>query len=78
MQIKAALLRGKNQPFTFIALELDTPKTDEVCVRLTASGVCASDAHTRSGRIPSPLPDYTFEAVDRPQTMAQAFDITIK
>jgi len=37
-------------------LTLDDPREDEVLVRIAATGVCASDAHTRSGRIPSPLP----------------------
>ena len=56
MQISAALLSGTNQPFQVTRLELDEPKSGEVLVRLAASGVCASDAHTQSGRIPSPLP----------------------
>lgn len=56
MQITAALLSGTNQPFETTRLELDEPKSGEVLVRLAATGVCASDAHTQSGRIPSPLP----------------------
>ena len=56
MEITAALLSGINQPFETTLLELDEPQSNEVLVRLAASGVCASDAHTRSGRIPSPLP----------------------
>lgn len=56
MQITAALLSGTNQPFETTQLELDEPKSGEVLVRLAATGVCASDAHTQTGRIPSPLP----------------------
>lgn len=56
MHIKASLLSGCDQPFEIATLELDEPKDEEVLVRLAATGVCASDAHTRSGRIPSPLP----------------------
>lgn len=56
MQIKAALLRGTNQPFEVTTLELDAPRDAEVRVRIAASGVCASDSHTRTGRIPSPMP----------------------
>lgn len=56
MEITAALLSGIDQPFEITTLSLDEPKPDEVLVRLAATGVCASDAHTQSGRIPSPQP----------------------
>jgi S-(hydroxymethyl)glutathione dehydrogenase/alcohol dehydrogenase len=56
MEIEAALLTQTDAPFQVIPLTLDAPGPNEVLVRLVASGVCASDAHTRSGRIPSPLP----------------------
>ncbi|MCH1867975.1 zinc-binding dehydrogenase [Nocardioides sp. CFH 31398] len=56
MQITAALLSGVGQPFEITTLTLDDPGPGEVRVRLATSGVCASDAHTRSGRIPSPTP----------------------
>ncbi|WP_299053632.1 zinc-binding dehydrogenase [uncultured Nocardioides sp.] len=56
MEITAALLRGVGQPFEITTLTLDEPGPDEVRVRLAVSGVCASDAHTQSGRIPSPTP----------------------
>ncbi|MFC5138343.1 alcohol dehydrogenase catalytic domain-containing protein [Actinomycetospora rhizophila] len=39
-----------------VTLELSDPRPDEVLVRLAATGICASDAHTHSGRIPSPSP----------------------
>lgn len=56
MEITAAYLGGLNQPFEVTTLNLVPPREGEVLVRIAASGVCASDAHTRSGRIPSPLP----------------------
>lgn len=56
MEITAAFLDKENDPFEVTRLELDEPREDEVLVRLAASGICASDAHTRSGRIPSPMP----------------------
>lgn len=56
MLIEAALLDATDVPFRVTSLTLDDPGPDEVLVRLSASGVCASDAHTRSGHTPSPLP----------------------
>ncbi|OIH98161.1 zinc-binding dehydrogenase [Curtobacterium sp. MCBA15_001] len=56
MQIEAALLTHTDAPFRIVPLDLDDPGPNEVLVRLAASGVCASDAHTRSGHTPSPLP----------------------
>lgn len=56
LQITAALTAAVDSPFRVLELDLDEPRDDEVLIRIEASGVCASDAHTRSGRIPSPLP----------------------
>lgn len=56
MEITAAFLAGANQRFEVTTLDLAAPQPTEVLVRIVASGICASDAHTRSGRIPSPLP----------------------
>lgn len=56
MEITAAYLSGADRPFEVTTLQLDQPKQNEVLVRIAATGICASDAHTRSGRIPSPLP----------------------
>lgn len=56
MEITAAYLAGVGADFEVTSLELASPRANEVLVRLVASGVCASDAHTQSGRIPSPTP----------------------
>lgn len=56
MEISAAVLPGVGLPFELTTLTLDEPGPGEVRVRLATSGVCASDAHTQSGRIPSPTP----------------------
>jgi NDMA-dependent alcohol dehydrogenase len=56
MDVTAAYLSDVGAPFEIRTLELSEPRATEVLVRIVASGVCASDAHTRSGRIPSPLP----------------------
>lgn len=56
METTAAVLSELNAPHEFRRITLDAPQQDEVLVRNVATSVCASDAHTRSGRIPSPLP----------------------
>ena len=56
MKVTAAVLPGVGLPFEMTSLELDEPGAGEVRVALAVSGVCASDAHTQSGRIPSPTP----------------------
>ncbi len=55
-EIRAAVLEELNAPLALKRLTLDEPGPGEVLVKVAATGVCASDAHTRSGRIPSPLP----------------------
>ncbi|MEJ2889302.1 Zn-dependent alcohol dehydrogenase [Actinomycetospora aeridis] len=49
-------MTAPDEPLETVTLELDDPRPDEVLVRLAATGICASDAHTHSGRIPSPSP----------------------
>lgn len=56
METRAAVLEETAAPLAFRTLRLDEPRPGEVAVRIAATGVCASDAHTISGRIPSPLP----------------------
>ncbi len=54
--MRAAILLGQGEAMRVADVELDPPGPAEVQVRLAASGVCASDWHTLTGRIPSPLP----------------------
>lgn len=56
MHVTAAVLEQCGDPLRLRDLELDEPGPGEVLVKIAATGVCASDAHTCSGRIPSPLP----------------------
>jgi len=56
MDVRAAVLDRFDADLRVQRLTLDEPGPGEVLVRIAATGVCASDAHTRSGRIPSPLP----------------------
>lgn len=56
MDIVASVMTAPGEPLETATLELSDPRPDEVLVRLAATGICASDAHTHSGRIPSPSP----------------------
>ncbi|TCP47954.1 alcohol dehydrogenase/S-(hydroxymethyl)glutathione dehydrogenase/alcohol dehydrogenase [Tamaricihabitans halophyticus] len=56
MHVNAAVLTEHNGPLRQRELWLDGPGPQEVLVKIAATSVCASDTHTRSGRIPSPLP----------------------
>lgn len=56
MKTKAAVLWGLHQKWEVEELELDGPKEREVLVKLTASGLCHSDAHLVTGDMPMNLP----------------------
>jgi len=43
MQVRAAVLRAGNGPFTIEDLELEDPRDDEVLVRMVAVGMCHTD-----------------------------------
>jgi aryl-alcohol dehydrogenase len=55
-EIKAAVIRQKGGPFELETLQLDGPRASEVLVRIVATGVCATDIHTREEHLPMPLP----------------------
>ncbi|HTX84336.1 MAG TPA: Zn-dependent alcohol dehydrogenase [Streptosporangiaceae bacterium] len=54
--MKAAVLFNPGEELKLADVELAPPGPREVRVRLSASGVCASDWHTMTGAIPSPAP----------------------
>src|SRR3954452_8642280 len=56
MQITAAVVEKKSAPFALRELELDAPRSDEVLVRIVATGVCQTDLHVRDQEYPVPLP----------------------
>ena len=56
MRIKAAVTHEKGAPFVIEEVELDPPKSDEILVRMIASGVCHTDDVVRNQMIPVPLP----------------------
>jgi aryl-alcohol dehydrogenase len=57
MQIKAAVARTVNGPFSLEALDLEEPRFDEVLVRIVATGICHTDISMRDHKIyPVPQP----------------------
>lgn len=56
MQVTAAIATGPGRPFEFRELELDDPREGEVRVRLTATGVCHTDAKVRDRMLPGDRP----------------------
>ncbi|MFD0556482.1 aryl-alcohol dehydrogenase [Stackebrandtia endophytica] len=56
MDVQGAVVRGQGQPFELATLQLDEPRPDEVRVKITASGVCHTDAIVRDQVYPTPLP----------------------
>ncbi|MFD1212138.1 NAD(P)-dependent alcohol dehydrogenase [Arthrobacter sp. GCM10027362] len=56
MKIKALVVEEKNAPFVAEELELDAPGPGEALVKITATGVCHTDAITQAGDLPLPLP----------------------
>lgn len=56
MEITAAVAREKEQPFSVEELELESPRADEVLVRIVATGMCHTDLIVRDQWYPVPLP----------------------
>ena len=56
MSMRAAVLREPGTPLTIEDVELASPKSGEIVVRIEASGVCHSDYHYMTGDITCPLP----------------------
>jgi NDMA-dependent alcohol dehydrogenase len=56
MKTQAAVLWGLGEKWSVEEVDLDPPKEQEVLVRLTASGLCHSDAHLVTGDVPIPFP----------------------
>lgn len=52
----AAVLAANHEPFVLQEVEVDTPRRDEVLVRVVATGLCHTDLSVREGVIPAPLP----------------------
>lgn len=56
MKTKAAILWGLQEKWQVEEVDLDPPRSREVLVKLTASGLCHSDYHLVTGDIPVQLP----------------------
>ena len=56
MQVRAAVLWDRRQPWSVEDVELDDPRDNEVRVRLVAAGLCHSDDHLVTGDLPMALP----------------------
>jgi S-(hydroxymethyl)glutathione dehydrogenase/alcohol dehydrogenase len=54
--MKAAIFHGAHTPLTMEDVEIDEPLTNEVVVRVVASGVCHSDLHFVDGYYDFPAP----------------------
>jgi aryl-alcohol dehydrogenase len=56
MKITAAMIREKAQPFVIEEVEIDEPRSDEVLVKIAATGICHTDLIVRDQWLPVPLP----------------------
>ncbi len=55
MKITAAVVEQRHGPFVLREALLDDPRSDEVLVRVVATGICHTDSITRHGDLPFPL-----------------------
>ncbi len=56
MKIRAAVCDAVGGPLKIREIDLRPPASGEVLVRITATGVCASDVAAIDGRLPKPMP----------------------
>lgn len=56
MNVTAAVVREKEQPFSVEELEIEEPRAGEVLVRVVGAGVCHTDLICRDQWYPVPLP----------------------
>ncbi|MCL2392519.1 MAG: NAD(P)-dependent alcohol dehydrogenase [Oscillospiraceae bacterium] len=56
MQIRAAIVKNPGAPFLIESVELDEPRSEEMLVKITASGICHTDELARIQALPVPLP----------------------
>ena len=53
---RAAVLRSSDAPFRIERVNIEAPRSDEVLVRLAATGICHTDMVMRDQALPTPLP----------------------
>lgn len=56
VQIRAAVAREAGAALTIETLSLDTPREDEILVRVVATGICHTDLVVMAGHLPTPMP----------------------
>lgn len=56
MKIEAAVVRAKAAPMSLETIELEEPRSDEILVRLVATGICHTDLAMRDQAFPVPQP----------------------
>jgi aryl-alcohol dehydrogenase len=56
MKTQAAVVREQSGPFLIEALDIDTPRPNEVLVRIEGAGICHTDLVCRDLEYPVPLP----------------------
>jgi NDMA-dependent alcohol dehydrogenase len=56
MKVRGAICRGIGNPWSVEDLELESPKDNEVLIKVMASGLCHSDEHLLNGDLPSVYP----------------------
>jgi aryl-alcohol dehydrogenase len=56
IDMTAAVTAGNGAPFNLVNLHTDPLRQDEILVRIAATGVCQTDAHSRNGDLPVPMP----------------------
>jgi aryl-alcohol dehydrogenase len=56
LDVEAAVVEDKGGPFRLKTVSVQSPRPDEVLVRIVATGVCQTDAHSRNQEYPVPLP----------------------
>ena len=56
MGVTAAVVEEKSGKFNIDTLDLDAPQSNEVLVKITATGICHTDLHARDGYFAMPFP----------------------
>src|SRR5438309_4219783 len=56
VDVVAAVVKAKGEPFKIEQVQLDEPREDEVLVRVVGAGVCHTDLICRDQWYPVPLP----------------------
>lgn len=56
LDIKAAVVRRQNGPFTIESVRIEEPREDEVLIQVVATGICHTDIVVRDQYYPVPLP----------------------